>query len=95
MVQVIQYLQDPVYTKEQGKSDLNVISVLDTQNPNKNSDNVHVQGQVAGAYPNVVFTPATSARELLSAFVTTQSQQQLYKKVLMQLMTHPKYVGTA
>jgi hypothetical protein len=88
-------LAGPVYTKEQGKSGFECISVLDTQNQTRTVIMFYVQGQVAGAYSNVVFTPATSARELLSAFVTNSNPTATLQKGFNAIDDTFKYVGTA
>ena len=73
-------LAGPVYTKEQGKSGFECISVLDTQNQTRTVIMFYVQGEVAGAYSNVVFTPAVSDREQLTAFVTNANPSATLQK---------------
>ena len=55
----------------------------------------YVQGQVAGAYSNVVFTPAVSDKELLTAFVTTANPSATLQKGFNAVDDTFKYVGTA
>ena len=88
-------LAGPVYTKEQGKSGFECISVLDTQNQTRTVIMFYVQGQVAGAYSNVVFTPATSDRDLLTAFVTNANPTATLQKGFNAIDDTFKYVGTA
>ena len=88
-------LAGPVYTKEQGKSGFECISVLDTQNQTRTVIMFYVQGQVAGAYSNVVFTPAVSDREQLTAFVTNANPSATLQKGFNAVDDTFKYVGTA
>ena len=88
-------LAGPVYTKEQGKSGFECISVLDTQNQTRTVIMFYVQGQVAGAYSNVLFTPATSDRDLLTAFVTNANPTATLQKGFNAIDDTFKYVGTA
>ena len=55
----------------------------------------YVQGQVAGAYSNVLFTPATSDRDLLTAFVTNANPTATLQKGFNAIDDTFKYVGTA
>ena len=88
-------LAGPVYSKEQQKSGFECISVLDTQNQTRTVIMFYVQGQVAGAYSNVVFTPAVSDKELLTAFVTTANPSATLQKGFNAVDDTFKYVGTA
>ena len=88
-------LAGPVYTKEQGKSGFECISVLDTQNQTRTVIMFYVQGEVAGAYSNVVFTPAVSDREQLTAFVTSANPSATLQKGFNAVDDTFKYVGTA
>ena len=88
-------LAGPVYTKEQGKSGFECISVLDTQNQTRTVIMFYVQGEVAGAYSNVVFTPAVSDREQLTAFVTNANPSATLQKGFNAVDDTFKYVGTA
>lgn len=88
-------LAGPVYAKEQGKSGFECISVLDTQNQTRTVIMFYVQGQVAGAYSNVVFTPAVSDREQLTAFVTNANPSATLQKGFNAVDDTFKYVGTA
>ncbi|MBA87669.1 MAG: hypothetical protein CMB16_00175 [Euryarchaeota archaeon] len=88
-------LAGPVYSKEQQKSGFECISVLDTQNQTRTVIMFYVQGQVAGAYSNVVFTPAVSDKELLTAFVSTANPSATLQKGFNAVDDTFKYVGTA
>ena len=88
-------LAGPVYTKEQGKSGFECISVLDTQNQTRTVIMFYVQGEVAGAYSNVVFTPAVSDREQLTAFVASANPSATLQKGFNAVDDTFKYVGTA
>ena len=88
-------LAGPVYTKEQGKSGFECISVLDTQNQTRTVIMFYVQGEIAGAYSNVVFTPAVSDREQLTAFVTSANPSATLQKGFNAVDDTFKYVGTA
>ena len=88
-------LAGPVYTKEQQKSGFECISVLDTQNQTRTVVMFYVQGQVAGAYSNVVFTPAVSDREQLTAFVTNDNPSATLQKGFNAVDDTFKYVGVA
>jgi len=88
-------LAGPVYSKEQQKSGFECISVLDTQNQTRTVIMFYVQGQVAGAYSNVVFTPALSDKELLTAFVSTANPSATLQKGFNAVDDTFKYVGTA
>ena len=88
-------LAGPVYTKEQGKSGFECISVLDTQNQTRTVIMFYVQGEIAGAYSNVVFTPAVSDREQLTAFVTNANPSATLQKGFNAVDDTFKYVGTA
>ena len=88
-------LAGPVSTKEQGKSGFECISVLDTQNQTRTVIMFYVQGEVAGAYSNVVFTPAVSDREQLTAFVTSANPSATLQKGFNAVDDTFKYVGTA
>jgi hypothetical protein len=88
-------LAGPVYSSTQLKSGFDVISVLDTQNQTRTVVMFYVQGAVAGAYSNVVFTPAVSNRELLTDFVTDSNPTATLQKGFNAVDDTFKYVGTA
>lgn len=88
-------LAGPVYSSTQLKSGFDVISVLDTQNQTRTVIMFYVQGAVAGAYSNVVFTPAVSVRELLTAFVSDTNPTATLQKGFNAVDDSFKYVGTA
>src|SRR5210317_15131 len=88
-------LAGPVYSSTQLKSGFDVISVLDTQNQTRTVVMFYVQGAVAGAYSNVVFTPAVSNRELLTDFVTDSNPTATLQKGFNAVDDTFKYIGTA